>query len=852
MKNLNKILVVIMVVIIGLTMFSVSVEAASIGPATCSVSPGSVIIPQGAQLGFTATSNHPSTAGDYVYVSAQEFSSGVSSDLGVGKVIPVGSTSIDFKIYTASNAKTGSHTFKVYCATSCPVSGCPGGGSPEILGYTTVSVNVSGTDVSGPGTGAGFDSDSCKVGSLILPPNSSDRVRIGFDSGEGNLSFSATPIDSGISGVSAYPNVRIGRNQNGSGREDPVVNVRTSSSFAGQSSYSLSCNYSGDKFTTTGVIFSPTVSNPGGRVNFTQMKDIKEILFPSSECPFNIKGCRSGFTDAPILVMSGSTPPALVGADMIALNTAPGLGNTSHPRLYNLTDPMNPVNSGLTGQIRAGGDYDTAGDFGPYLAIIGLAYSKDKKIFAGNSSQGVLYVWKDGKRYEDWDVQRSQVYGIIKYGFSYILVTDGGSYDISNGMTHVDSGIDTLSGNTWKRDQLNPAPSGFPRMETGSKIIFGDEKHILMVKNSIDKYSDPDGKREIVVYSADKPDIVARYDLPPYLGGPLAGGFNAHSTERWGTIPVSGGEYIYFLRSPAVGSAMDPKMYGPQKLTLYKFDYLTNKITEVVKEVLLSSGYITANTAFGANTLNPGIVVSSYRYINIAANERETKFQVYLISDLIQGKGEDTLVNSPIWKDNTHYTRSIASFSIGNTTYVYSEDARVYKLELGAVGGATVSPATPPGSGVIPVYPTPPTTGVDPNCPNGTVYQTSAGKLCVTTSGGVTTTTEYNFNATPVQGCSVGNIYNSLTGEKCNKNIEFMGPPIYNFGTTTLRNGSTGEAVKELQRFLNAKLNLGLVIDGKLGLKTVAVIKQWQKKNGLVSDGLVGVKTKALMNSMVN
>ncbi|MBI2627807.1 peptidoglycan-binding protein, partial [Candidatus Nomurabacteria bacterium] len=56
-------------------------------------------------------------------------------------------------------------------------------------------------------------------------------------------------------------------------------------------------------------------------------------------------------------------------------------------------------------------------------------------------------------------------------------------------------------------------------------------------------------------------------------------------------------------------------------------------------------------------------------------------------------------------------------------------------------------------------------------------------------------------------------------------------------------------AVKELQRFLNAKLNLGLSIDGALGPKTITVIKQWQKDNGLVADGLIGPATKALMNA---
>jgi hypothetical protein len=74
----------------------------------------------------------------------------------------------------------------------------------------------------------------------------------------------------------------------------------------------------------------------------------------------------------------------------------------------------------------------------------------------------------------------------------------------------------------------------------------------------------------------------------------------------------------------------------------------------------------------------------------------------------------------------------------------------------------------------------------------------------------------------------------------------------YNFGTAILKNGSSGDAVKELQKFLNQALSLNLVVDGKLGPKTVAGIKKWQKLNGLVSDGLVGPKTKAKMNTVIN
>jgi hypothetical protein len=98
---------------------------------------------------------------------------------------------------------------------------------------------------------------------------------------------------------------------------------------------------------------------------------------------------------------------------------------------------------------------------------------------------------------------------------------------------------------------------------------------------------------------------------------------------------------------------------------------------------------------------------------------------------------------------------------------------------------------------------------------------------------------------TVTPGCSGGNLYNTSTGQLCNNTVK----KLYNFGNTTLKNGSKGEGVKELQRFLNAKLNLGLAVDGKLGPKTIAVMKKWQKDHGLVVDGLIGPKTKAMMNS---
>ncbi|MFA5932207.1 MAG: peptidoglycan-binding domain-containing protein [Candidatus Paceibacterota bacterium] len=120
----------------------------------------------------------------------------------------------------------------------------------------------------------------------------------------------------------------------------------------------------------------------------------------------------------------------------------------------------------------------------------------------------------------------------------------------------------------------------------------------------------------------------------------------------------------------------------------------------------------------------------------------------------------------------------------------------------------------------------------------------STSPVTVTVTPGTSTTPAVTMT-TQDPGCSGGNKYSTSTGNLCVNTLVKS----YDFGTKTLKNGSKGEAVKELQRFLNAKLNLGLVVDGKLGPKTIKVIKQWQKDHGLVADGLIGAKTKAKMNA---
>ncbi|MCX6753516.1 MAG: peptidoglycan-binding domain-containing protein, partial [Candidatus Nomurabacteria bacterium] len=62
------------------------------------------------------------------------------------------------------------------------------------------------------------------------------------------------------------------------------------------------------------------------------------------------------------------------------------------------------------------------------------------------------------------------------------------------------------------------------------------------------------------------------------------------------------------------------------------------------------------------------------------------------------------------------------------------------------------------------------------------------------------------------------------------------------FGTTTLRVGSKGEAVKAVQTLV------GATADGSFGPMTAAKVKVWQAANGLTADGVFGAMSKAKAN----
>ena len=60
--------------------------------------------------------------------------------------------------------------------------------------------------------------------------------------------------------------------------------------------------------------------------------------------------------------------------------------------------------------------------------------------------------------------------------------------------------------------------------------------------------------------------------------------------------------------------------------------------------------------------------------------------------------------------------------------------------------------------------------------------------------------------------------------------------------STTLRQGSRGDAVKQMQR------KLGIAADGVFGPGTAKAVKAWQAKNGLTADGIMGPKSLEVLS----
>ena len=75
-----------------------------------------------------------------------------------------------------------------------------------------------------------------------------------------------------------------------------------------------------------------------------------------------------------------------------------------------------------------------------------------------------------------------------------------------------------------------------------------------------------------------------------------------------------------------------------------------------------------------------------------------------------------------------------------------------------------------------------------------------------------------------------------------NKKIEIAQP--------TLKKGSKGQQVKNLQKYLNWFGAYGLEVDGDFGTKTQKAVKDFQKRTGLAVDGIFGKNSLAMAKEM--
>lgn len=119
----------------------------------------------------------------------------------------------------------------------------------------------------------------------------------------------------------------------------------------------------------------------------------------------------------------------------------------------------------------------------------------------------------------------------------------------------------------------------------------------------------------------------------------------------------------------------------------------------------------------------------------------------------------------------------------------------------------------------------------------------SDGKILTTTNTNLTTSSIL----TPLpEGCAPGYLFSVTTGQPCGTG-QVLGAEKFQF-TLSMKSGSSGNEIMELQNFLNtAGYDCG-VADGKFGPKTKTAVINFQVANGLEGDGIVGALTRSILN----
>ena len=100
-------------------------------------------------------------------------------------------------------------------------------------------------------------------------------------------------------------------------------------------------------------------------------------------------------------------------------------------------------------------------------------------------------------------------------------------------------------------------------------------------------------------------------------------------------------------------------------------------------------------------------------------------------------------------------------------------------------------------------------------------------------------------------GLSVDGIAGPATQKKLATVIASKSSSSSSSSSSVLKTGSKGEAVKTLQRNLNAAIGAGLSVDGIFGPSCYAAVKRFQSKYGLGADGIYGPNTAAKMKAVL-
>ncbi len=697
------------------------VPATPTGSATCSVTPGSATINQDGTLDFKVSSSESSTGGNYVYVVARDFPSGIFSDVGVGKVIPVGGTSVDFKVYALTNAVPGNKTFKVYCSTGCPVSGCPSGGSPDVIGTATVNLTVTGTNPSGGGSGSGGGSTgsaSCSIPNVSIPANSSLYLPIVASVGSfGNVSLAGS-AGQNISLTPIHPNVKFeGGFQHG--REPLAAIVRTGPNFSGGDSYSLTCDLPSGESTATGSASLPAVGNPAGKMKLSQVEYLGDTMFPNSECSYDVKGCQEQFyagNSGPRIV-SYDGSPVLVGGVEKAMYPAPAKGTITTPRMFSLADPMNPAAMASLDGPSIRPSEDAFGDFGAALSADSVAWSQDGRYRAIVSSQGWLFVSVDRGRKIRVTSNVTGPASIVKSGSEYILLHGRGAINITNPSDF----------ENYDEETHEPLPSNFPELgegfgnNYGDKIVSDDGLHLVVLPTDFISRLIPSSSPKIKLFSVSQKEPLAELQIPEES---LVSGY--YPVSALGKISFAGGDYIFAVRN------MSGAINSKRAVDVFKVEYTAKKITQIVKSALLPEGRVAAAAGFDLGSGNVGVITFSLFDKGATANpygNYEEKIKAFLFSDLAAGRAVDILTNSPVSvsaEAGSVVTGSGAlgnggtvgpveakavSFSRNGATYVYTSNSfginvKVWKFESatgGSTGGGTppvIPPVVPPNTGM--------------------------------------------------------------------------------------------------------------------------------------------------------